>query len=82
MDEIKLKSRYGDIHKLVKISDKDYRLELSNEYCRVGIIEDNPDNYSFIDPSGGPFIEKGSKINGLKVNKIKKSNPGFIIEFE
>lgn len=79
--EIKLNSRDGDSNKLVRIGEEDslkYKLE-SKFYYRAGIIEDNPDEYSFIDPSGGPFITVGSKIDGHVVKAIYK---GGIIEFE
>lgn len=80
--EIQLNSRYGEDNRLVRVGDEDslkYRLKPSTDTYRVGIIEGNPDEYSFIDPSGGPFITIGSEIEGHKVKAIHK---GGIIEFE
>lgn len=80
--EIKLYNRYGEDTKLVRIGDEDslkFELKTECEHWRVGLIEDNPDEYSFIDPSGGPFITVGGEIEGHTVKSIHK---GGIIEFE
>lgn len=80
--EIQLSSRYGEDNRLVRIGGEDslkYQLKTSIDTYRAGIIEGNPDEYSFIDPSGGPFITIGSKIEGHKVKAIHK---GGIVEFE
>lgn len=79
--EFQLGSRGGIDNRLVRIGDESsnkYRLETQLNY-RCGIIEDNPDEYSFIDPSGGPFMTPGYEING---HKIKSIHSGGIIEFE
>lgn len=80
--EIQLSSRYGENNILVRIGDENslkYQLKTSIDTYRIGIIEDNPDEYSFIDPSGGPFITVGSEIEGHVVKAIHK---GGIVEFE
>lgn len=79
---IKLNSRYKENNRLVRIGDNSslkYQLITELDTWRCGIIEDNPDEYSFIDPSGGPFITKGTEIEGHTVKTIHK---GGIIEFE
>lgn len=79
---IKLNSRYRENNGLVRIGDDSslkYQLITELDTWRCGIIEDNPDEYSFIDPSGGPFITKGTEIEGHTVKAIHK---GGIIEFE
>lgn len=78
--EIQLNSRYGEDNRLVRVGGEDslkYKLKTRYNY-RAGIIEDNQDEYSFIDPSGGPFIAIGSEIDGHVVKAIHK---GGIIEF-
>lgn len=85
-DKIRLPSRYlADENYLNRVGDNDskkYLLQTKVGF-RVGIIDDNPDAYSFVDPSGGPFIEKGTIIEGSTVKAITKSNEGnIIIEFE
>lgn len=83
-DKIELHSRYiNDKHYLERIGDetsKKYLLH-AGEYCRFGIT-DNPDVYSFVDPSGGPFIHKGTTIEGMIVESIIQGNEGIIIKFE
>ena len=78
--EIKLCSRDGTDNRLIQIDDEPLKFKLKTDYCyRAGIIDNNPEEYSFIDPSGGPFISIGSEIEGHKVKNIYK---GGIIEFE
>lgn len=79
--EFQLESRGNIDNRLVRIGDESsnkYRLETKYNY-RCGIIEDNPKEYSFIDPAGGPFMAPGYEIEG---NKIKTIHEGGVIEFE
>ena len=84
MEIIKLKSRYGDIHKLEKIEEKKYKFLPSDEYMRVGLTKDR-NKYHFVDPSGGPFISVGSilpEVNS-KVKDIEYiEGTGTVITFE
>ena len=78
--EIQLNSRYNMDNRLVQVEGEPLKFELKTDYnYRVGIIEENPEECSFIDPAGGPFITVGSKIDGHKVKTIHKDG---IIEFE
>lgn len=47
-----------------KVSQWEFILD-SNcaNYVRVGIDEKDEHNFTFIDPSGGPFLSIGSKVN-------------------
>lgn len=79
-----LNARGGLKHSLERIGrkgSKKYKL-ICQLNVRVGIIEDDPDSYSFIDPSGGPFITPGFEVDGHKVKSIRKGEEGFIVEFE
>lgn len=79
--EIQLGSRGGLDNRLVRIGDESsnqYQLKTEYNY-RCGIIEGTDEEYSFIDPAGGPFIAPGCSINGHVVKSIRK---GAIIEFE
>lgn len=85
-EKITLRSRYSeDENYLNRIGDnnsKVYSLQTKFGF-RVGIIDDNPNAYSFVDPSGGPFIQKGTEIDGMIVKSIiGEGNNGVIIEFE
>lgn len=84
-EQIKLKSRYReDRNYLNRIGDetsKKYLLQVNFNY-RAGIIEGDPDTYSFVDPSGGPFMQKGTEIDGNIIKSISRGKEGVIIEFE
>lgn len=78
--KIQLNSRDGIDNRLVQVEGEPLKFELKTDYnYRVGIIDKNSEEYSFIDPAGGPFITVGSEIEGHKVKAIHK---GGIVEFE
>lgn len=82
---ILLKSRYGEIHKLKRIGGNTSRLFLFapvDDYYRLGYEENSDNNLNFVDPSGGPFIQKGAMIDGFIVKSISIDNGRIIIEFE
>ena len=84
MDKIELKSRYGDIHILEKIEDKKYKFLPSDNYMRCGLTEDK-NKYHFVDPSGGPFISVGNKLQEVDatVKEIEfVEGIGTVITFE
>lgn len=84
-EKIKLQSRYiEDKNYLNRIGDetsKRYLLQTEYNY-RVGLVEGDSSTYSFVDPSGGPFISKGTIIDNNTVKSILKGDEGVIIEFE
>ena len=84
-ETIKLQSRYRDDNNyLTRIGDensKSYVLHAEFGY-RVGTVEGDPDTYSFVDPSGGPFMQKGTVIDSNVIKSISRGEEGVIIEFE
>ena len=84
-EKIKLQSRYiEDKNYLNRIGDetsKRYLLQTEYDY-RAGLVEGDSSTYSFVDPSGGPFISKGTIIDNNTVKSILKGDEGVIIEFE
>ena len=84
-EKIKLQSRYiEDKNYLNRIGDetsKRYLLQTEYNY-RVGLVEGDSSTYSFVDPSGVPFISKGTIIDNNTVKSILKGDEGVIIEFE
>jgi hypothetical protein len=40
------------------------------------------DNLGFFDPSGGPFVSVGDLFMGRKINRIRSTEEGMIIEVE
>lgn len=85
---ILLKSRYGETHRLERIGGSDSCLFLfvpADGYYRLGLSGNEEDGIDFVDPSGGPFIRVGMKIESLNktVKSIKKDeNNQIVIEFE
>ena len=78
--EIQLNSRYGLDNRLIQVDEDPLKFELkTNHNYRVGFKDENMEEYTFIDPAGGPFITIGSEIDGHKVKAIHK---GGIVEFE
>lgn len=83
-EQIKLQSRYReDENYLNRVGDeasKRYSLQTTFNY-RVGIVDEDPDAYSFVDPSGGPFMQKGTVIDGNVIKSISRGEGGIIVEF-
>lgn len=85
---ILLKSRYGETHRLERIGEKDSHIFLfipSDGYYRLGFSGEEEDGYDFVDPSGGPFIHVGTRLDGINktVESIHKNKDDkIIIEFE
>ena len=73
-EKIKLQSRYRD--------DNNYLTRIAEFGYRVGIVEGDPDTYSFVDPSGGPFMQKGTVIDGCIIKSISREGKDAIINFE
>ena len=78
--EIQLESRGGLDNRLVQMEGEPLKFKLETDYnYRVGFKDDNMEEYTFIDPAGGPFIAIGSEIDGHIVKAIHESG---IVEFE
>lgn len=82
MKEIEVLSRYNDRYKLIPLSDKEYLFDCG-EYVRLGFNEEDNGNYDFVDPSGGPCVEKGYKFDNVHiVKRIFRHEKGIAIEME
>lgn len=62
MKKIELLNRYGDKNYLEEVSPNKYKLVLdpNSGSFRYGFVE--KDHYTFVDPSGGPFMRIGQEI--------------------
>ena len=69
MKDIELNNRYGDKNYLQYIAPNKYKLVLNSEvkdYCRYVYADGcsfGDNEYYAVDPSGGPFLSIGSRIN-------------------
>lgn len=78
MEEIiRLQSRGDTDNRLLHVGDNSYILATPLSY-RVGF---DKDDILYIDPSGGPFIEKGTKIGNKKVKNLRYAKM-VLIELE
>lgn len=70
-----MKNRHGDEYTFQKVSNDTYTITGDLKYWRYGGREgqDHIDynDLGFVDPSGGPFISVGYKIDGRKVFRIR-----------
>jgi hypothetical protein len=63
-----MKNRYGDEYFFKQLTEDTYTIEGDLKYWRSGYNEDG--SISFVDPSGGPFIDIGYPINNKVVSNI------------
>lgn len=80
-DKVKLPNRYNERVYLERVGDNKYKL-ICWTYLRIGIINNNDDQYSFVDPCGGPMISVGSKLPVGTVKSIGRDDKNYIIEVE
>ena len=73
-----MRNRYGDVYDFKKIGDNEYTITGDLKYWRFGGKEGQQDidmtDLGFVDPSGGPFISVGMKIEQREIVKISASN--------
>jgi hypothetical protein len=81
-----MKNRYGVEYSFENVSDNTYTIVGELEYWRYGGREGQErmdfTDLGFVDPSGGPFIELGMKIEGRKIVNISavENNIYFKVE--
>lgn len=81
-----MRNRYGDEYQFVRIDQNTYTIEGDLKYCRYGGQEGQEhvdySNLGFVDPSGGPFISTGYKIEGRTVVHISADNDRILFKVE
>ena len=81
-----MKNRYGDEYNFVKVNDNTYTIEGNLNYWRYGGREGHQgidyNDLGFVDPSGGPFISIGYKIEGKSVNRIRSEGEKLYFEVD
>jgi len=84
---IKLKSRYSNVKSILKQmiplnsdNENTFKLVTDAQSVRCGYMEDGS---FWIDPEGGPMLQKGNTIEGRVIKNITHSyEVGYIITFE
>lgn len=81
-----MRNRYGVEYSFQPVSENTYTIKGALEYWRYGGQEGQEridyDNLGFVDPSGGPFIGIGSKIEGRKVVRIRVDGDTIYFDVE
>ena len=85
----KYTNRYRDQYWFEKVSSTTYRFVMegdSMKYCRTGGKEGvegiDTSNLGMFDPSGGPYVGLGIKIDNRPIKKIASTDAGFVMEVE
>ena len=89
MKEIKLYNRDGANLKLVSEDGKAWKFDVDEkhqyvlEYCRMGMFDENDKEhigYEMVDPSGGPYLSVGQRLDKMHViESIISTKNGIII---
>lgn len=81
MEEIRLRSRYGDVKTIFHpIDESRGYITSTGNYVRTGTDKDNK-GIEFIDFEGGPMIHIGSTLDNTN-KKIKSIKACYFIELE
>lgn len=69
-----MRNRYGNEYEFVKLDENTYIVKGELKYWRFGgregQLQFDFNDLGFADPSGGPFISLGMKIEGREVKRI------------
>jgi len=81
-----MKNRYGVEYSFEAVDANTYTIVGKLEYWRYGGREGQErmdfTNLGFVDPSGGPFIELGMKIEGRKIVNISAVGDNIYFKVE
>lgn len=81
-----MKNRYGDEYSFEKVKENVYTIEGNLKYWRFGGKEGQErmdfNDLGFVDPSGGPFIQLGYRIEGRPVKHIRADGDTIYFEVE
>lgn len=81
-----MKNRYGVEYRFEPVTENTYTIVGALEYWRYGGREGQErmdfNDLGFVDPSGGPFIELGMKIEGRKIQRIRAEGEKILFEVE
>lgn len=79
-----MRNRYGDEYSFEKVADDTYTIVGDLKYWRCGGKEGqsgiDDQDLGFVDPSGGPFISVGGKIDGREIVRIRTQGESFLFD--
>ena len=80
-------NRYRDTYRWTPKEDNTYLFEMDGNsmvYVRMGGREDvkgiDMSNLGMFDPSGGPYISLGMKVDGKPITRISSTEDGMLVE--
>ena len=81
------KNRYNDKYVFSALEEGKYLFKMEGDslnYCRYGGKEGqvglDMQDLGMFDPSGGPYIALGTKVDGKPIVRIRESALGFVVE--
>lgn len=81
-----MKNRYGDEYSFSQVNENTYTIVGALKYWRYGGREGQEqmdfNDLGFVDPSGGPFIQLGMKIEGREIRRISAEDEKILFEVE
>lgn len=82
---IEYKNRSGVAYTFEKLSECEYLFKIEDfGYGRMGGLpgQDSVDmsDLGMFDPSGGPYVALGTKVDGREIVRIGNAEDGFIVE--
>lgn len=79
-----MRNRYGDEYSFEKIAENTYKIVGDLKWWRCGGKEGqsgiDEQDLGFVDPSGGPFISVGGKIDGREIVRIWTNGESFCFD--
>lgn len=87
MTQKKYKNRYGDVYWFERTGGKTtYTIKGNLQYWRFGGKEGQSgvdlDDLGMVDPSGGPYLEVGMVVEGMRIKKIWSNVEGIFFDME
>lgn len=79
-----MRNRYGDEYSFEKVAENTYKIVGDLKWWRCGGKEGqsgiDEQDLGFVDPSGGPFITVGGKIDGQEIVRIRAEGESFYFD--
>lgn len=82
-----MKNRYGKEYWFEKVSETTYRFHMeegADEWMRFGVqngqTELDETDLGYFDPSGGPFVSIGYKVDNKPITRISSTKEGIFVE--
>lgn len=85
IDKYEYRNRHGEIYTFSMLSENILAMEGVFDYVRVSYDEDKPHRMIMLDPSGGPFLNRGTIIDentNTKIDFFEKKDAKYLIHLK